>query len=204
MKETWDQKYSGTEYFYGVQPNSFLSSVSGVLSNSSQILCIAEGEGRNAVYLASLGHRVTAVDFSLEGQKKALSLAKSQGVTIDYQLSSLEDFNFKINHWDAVVSIFCHLPQTIRFHIHNKIQESLRPGGCFILEAYQPEQLNFNTGGPRDLSMLYTKEILTGDFAKIQWLRLDYSKKEIFEGIGHTGRSSVVNAIGFKMGSGLV
>jgi 2-polyprenyl-3-methyl-5-hydroxy-6-metoxy-1,4-benzoquinol methylase len=198
MKEMWDDRYAGQEYFYGTKPNDFLKLSAHLLKPHSNILCMAEGEGRNAIYLASQGHHVTAVDFSETGKSKAQDLAKKRNVDINYLLSDLMDFDFGSNKWDAVVSIFCHLPQAIRYKIHSKVEHSLKTGGVFILEAYTPEQLTQNTGGPKTIDMLYTPDILKKDFSDLKWETLRNNKREVIEGIGHTGLSFVVQAIGIK------
>lgn len=198
MKEIWNERYSDDDYYYGTIPNHFLTSIEGILPNNAHILCLAEGEGRNAVYLASLGHHVTAVDFSLEGKKKAESLAMKKNLPIHYVLSSLEDYSFGVEKWDAVISIFCHLPSTIRPLIHQKVEKSLKLGGLFILQSYTPEQLEHNTGGPKDLSMLYTENLIKNDFSYLKWVKLQREITEVFEGKGHTGLSSVLNAVGVK------
>lgn len=198
MKEFWNERYASQDYFYGVRPNEFLATVTGMLHSQSEILCLAEGEGRNAVYLASLGHKVTAVDFSEEGRRKALALAAEKNVDINYILSPLENFEFDIKKWDAVVSIFCHLDRSLRPDIHRKVQSSLKENGLFILQSYTPKQLEYGTGGPKQLSMLYDEADLRSDFPGMKWIRLESTIADIREGSGHTGKSSVLNAIGIS------
>jgi len=198
MKEMWEQRYAGEEYFYGTKPNDFLKLSSHMLKPHSNILCLAEGEGRNAVYLASLGHMVTAVDFSESGKKKALELAAKRNVEVQYTLSDLMDFDFGQEQWDAVVSIFCHLPPAIRYKVHSRVEQGLKPGGLFILESYNPEQLTQNTGGPKNIEMLYTPDLIKKDFTQLNWETLRNNKREVIEGIGHTGASFVLQAIGIK------
>lgn len=196
MKEFWNERFASEEYFYGVHPNKFLASVSGIFPQGAKILCIGEGEGRNAVFLATLGLDVTAVDFSEEGKKKSLALAEKNKVKLDYHISALENFDFGQGQWDVVVSIFCHLPSTIRCHVHRKMQASLKKGGLVILQSYNPKQLEYNTGGPKDLSMLYTPELIREDLNIISWIKLENSLCEISEGKGHQGMSSVLSGVG--------
>lgn len=198
MKEMWEERYSGDEYFYGTESNKFLQSITELLPKHANILCIGEGEGRNAVYLARLGHSVTAIDYSIEGKKKAEKLAQSYNVEINYLHCSLEDFNFSEHKFDAVISIFCHLPTSIRGQVHQKIESSLKTNGLFICQGYSIDQLKYNTGGPKDSSMLYSEDLITKDFSKLIWIKLEKVISEIFEGKGHTGQSSVINAIGLK------
>jgi hypothetical protein len=199
LKNFWDEKYSIDDYYYGIQPNQFLKSSVRLLPKMAKVLCIGEGEGRNAVFLSSLGFSVTAVDFSEIARKKALELAELQKVQMDYQVSDLSHFHFDIDTWDAVISIFCHLPPELRAEVHDKIQMSLKKDGLFITQAYTPEQLSFKTGGPKDIQMLYTETILRADFKKLDWVQLVTSVEEIQEGIGHHGMSSVISGVGKKM-----
>lgn len=196
MKDFWDERFGRKEYFYGTTPNHFLTSVVDLLKPHSNILCIGEGEGRNAVYLATRGHSVTGVDLSEQGKLKTQALAQSQKVSVHYHVSSLENFDFGENQWDAVVSIFCHLPPHIRNQIYPKIQKSLKVNGLFILQSYTPKQLEFGTGGPKDEAMLYTESLLKADFPLMDWIKLTDSIEEIHEGTGHTGKSSVLSAVG--------
>ena len=199
MKNFWDEKYSIADYYYGLLPNHFLKSSVRLLPKNSKVLCIGEGEGRNAVFLSSLGFSVTAVDFSEVARKKALELAEQQKVQVDYQVSDLSHFDFGLDKWDAVISIFCHLSPQFRTEVHDKIQKSLKKGGLVIMQAYTPEQLSFQTGGPKDVQMLYTENILRSDFQQFEWVQLVPSIEEIQEGIGHHGISSVISGIGKKM-----
>lgn len=198
MKEMWDGRYKDENYFYGTEPNQFLTNIIEILPEKSRVLCIAEGEGRNAVYLAQKGHDVTAVDFSSEGKKKAEALAQKKGVSIKYDLSPLEDYDFGMSKWDAVISIFCHLPTSMRPSIHQKIESSLKRGGVFIIQGYTVEQLDYKTGGPQDPSMLYSEAILRQEFSHLNWIKLQRKVTDIHEGKGHSGLSSVINGIGFK------
>ncbi len=196
MKEFWDERYVGKEYFYGTNPNHFLTSVMGLFPERANILCIGEGEGRNAVFLARQGFSVTAVDYSVEGKKKALALAHQNKVEIDYQISGLENFNFGSKKWDVVVSVFCHLPVGIRADVHRQLEMSLKPKGLFILQAYNTKQIEFNTGGPKDISMLYLDSMVRDDFKHLEWIKLENSLTEISEGLGHHGLSSVLSGVG--------
>lgn len=199
MKEFWDERFSADNYFYGTAPNKFLTGVSALLPKESHILCIGEGEGRNAVYLASLGHQVTAVDLSVEGQRKARLLAKSKNVHLDYYVESLETFDLGRERWDVVVSIFCHLPSELRSQVHARVALALKPQGLLLLQSYNPLQLEYKTGGPKDLNMLYTDDILKADFPAFEWIKLENTLEEIFEGAGHQGMSSLLSAVARKV-----
>ncbi len=198
MKDFWNERFGNEAYFYGKSPNQFLKDSAHHLPPSSRILCLGEGEGRNAVHLATLGHQVTAVDLSDEGKKKAELLAQEQHVSLNYIVADLATFDFGDQKWDAIISIFCHLPPETRQLVHQKVIKGLKTGGKFIIQSYNPEQLNFNTGGPKDINMLYTKEILLNDFPAFSWKKLENSMEEIQEGIGHQGMSSLLSGIGVK------
>lgn len=195
MKEFWNERYQSKEYFYGKNPNDFLTKVIGILPEHAQVLCIAEGEGRNAVYLAKKSFKVSAVDFSQEAKQKALDLATQNNVDINYHVSDLETFDFGIKKWDAVISIFCHLADSSRRDIHQRIEKSLKPQGFFIVQAYNKKQLEFNSGGPKDSSMLYTLEKIKNDFNGFHWIKIEDSIILLAEGIGHIGKSSVLSGI---------
>ena len=199
MKEFWDERFSADDYFYGTTPNKFLTDVSMLLPKESQILCIGEGEGRNAVYLASLGHHVTAVDLSIEGQRKAQLLAKSKNVHLTYYVESLETFDLGTEKWDAVVSIFCHLPSELRAQVHARLAKALKPQGLLLLQSYNPRQLEYKTGGPKDLDMLCTDDILKADFPRFEWIKRENTLEEIHEGAGHQGMSSLLSAVARKV-----
>jgi len=198
MQDFWNKRYEKEEYFYGTKPNHFLRSISGIFTKHSKILCLADGEGRNSVFLASLGHEVTAVDFSEAGFKKATLLAEKKQVDLNYIISDLSEFDFGLEKWDGIVSIFCHLSPDLRSIVHQKIQTGLRPGGIFIIEAYHPKQLEFSSGGPKDLQMLYTEEILRSNFRNLEWIKLENNLVEIFEGQGHHGLSCVLDGVARK------
>jgi SAM-dependent methyltransferase len=194
----WNEKFNRKDYLYGTQPNDFLKSVSTKLPEKSRILCIGEGEGRNATYLAECGHQVTAVDASEIGLKKAQKLATKKGVTIQTEVCDLREYDLKTAHWDAIVAIFCHLPKELRKHVHKHIPSSLKTGGLFIMEAYHPDQIERNTGGPKDLNLLISATDIENELDSLKWLHLEELEREIIEGTGHTGNGIVTQAIGQK------
>jgi SAM-dependent methyltransferase len=194
----WNEKYQGKDYFYGTEPNDFLRTIAKTWTTPKKILCIAEGEGRNAVFLARLGHQVSAIDSSSVARDKALALAEVNNLFIDYQLADLNEFDFGIEQWDAIVSIFCHLPATLRQKVHQGVQTGLVPGGLYVLEAYSPRQLQFASGGPKDLDLLYKLNSLKKDFQTMLWHQSQEIIRTIQEGTGHSGLSSVVQLLGHK------
>lgn len=196
MKEFWNQRYKETEYAYGKAPNDFLKSIS--LAPRQKILCVAEGQGRNGVFLASQGHLVTCVDYAESGLEKAKALADENNVAITLHCVDLLNFDFGNNQWDAIVSIFGHFPASIRNAIHRKFYDALKPGGKLILEAYNKQQIALNTGGPKDMEMLYSKEELLSDFKNFDELEINELNRFISEGSYHHGMSSVVQVVGNK------
>lgn len=197
MSEMWDERYSQIEYFYGKNPNNFLQMTSGIIPRGADVLCLAEGEGRNAVYLASQGYNVTAVDFSIAGKEKALTLAKNKNVKIEYLIADLNDFIFP-KKFAAVISIWCHLPEDLRRKVHKHVEDGLIPGGLFILESYNPAQLEYKTGGPRSTDLLYTEAQVVSDFQTLEWMLIQNTIRYIDEGTGHSGMSSTLQMIGRK------
>lgn len=192
----WDQRYGSDSYFYGTEPNAFLKTEAQRLGTPPKdVLSLAEGEGRNGVFLASLGHKVTGVDSSVMAMEKARRLARERGVSLDWVQTDLADFLPAPESYDAVVSIFCHLPAPLRRQVHRRAAEALRPGGVLLLEAYTPAQLRFGTGGPKDASLLYSAEALREDFSTLELLRAEELEREVVEGQGHTGRAAVVQVV---------
>ena len=192
----WDERYSVGEFVYGTEPNDFLRQHAHHLLASSRVLCLADGEGRNGVYLASLGHQVTSVDSSAIGLEKAQRLAKQRGVSIVTICADLASFDLGNQQWDAIVSIFCHLPQPLRSNLHRGIDRALAPGGMFLLEAYTPEQLQYKTGGPPTEELLMTCSQLRGELTPLVIESCHERTRAIHEGILHNGMSAVVQVVG--------
>lgn len=191
----WDDRYRGEEYAYGREPNEFLRSEAHRIP-AGRVLCLAEGEGRNAVFLASRGHDVTAVDLSAEGLRKTERLARERGVTVTTVQADLATYEAEEGAFSGVVAIFAHLPPAVRRRVHGWVPRALRPGGVFILEAYTPAQLAFDTGGPRDASMLMTLDDLREDLAPLIFEIGREGEREIHEGRLHTGQSATVQIVG--------
>ena len=193
MKEFWEKRYNSKEYIYGSAPNAFLKSQLGKLP-AGKLLLPAEGEGRNAVYAAELGWDVDAIDFSEQGKEKALRLAKERNVYINYQVADLSNFEFK-QSYDVIGLIYAHFPAEWRSSMHQELANQLNSGGIIILEAFHKDQLGKDSGGPKSLEMLYSKESIRQDFKS---LHCDLIKQEtIFldEGKHHSGEASVVRCI---------
>ncbi len=197
----WNERYSESGFAFGTEPNDFLVASVELLQPGSQILCLAEGEGRNAVYLASLGHQVTAVDSSSVGLEKALLLADKRRVSIDVVEADLEDYQIQPSSFQAIISIFCHLPPAVRTQLHQKVCEGLAPGGIFILEGYAKKQINNDTGGPRKIELLMDLEELKHELQPLILSHALETERDIREGAYHDGIGAVVQIIGTKPGS---
>lgn len=197
MVEFWNERYSQLGYAYGIEPNEFLKEQLDKLPKGN-ILFLCEGEGRNAIYAAKEGWNVSAFDLSIEGMNKANQLAQEKKVAIDYQIADALTVNYPVESFDAIALIYAHFPASIRKTIHEKVINWLKPGGIVILEAFNPLQLQNGSAGPKELSMLYTKEILTNDFSKIEILKLATEKIILNEGKYHQGLSDIIRFVGQK------
>lgn len=188
----WDQRYATEEYVYGTAPNAFLLDAIAGLQPPGRVLCLAEGEGRNAVFLAERGFEVLAVDASRVGLAKAEGLARKRGVRIVTEVADLDGYAIEPASWDLIVSIFCHLPAAIRRRLHAQVAPGLRPGGRLILEAYTPAQLAFGTGGPPDVALMVTLASLRTELPglRFEWAR--ECERDVHEGCLHSGRGAVV------------
>ncbi|MEX1197494.1 MAG: class I SAM-dependent methyltransferase [Pseudohongiellaceae bacterium] len=191
----WDTRYKTEQYLYGTAPNDFLAGQYHCLPENGRVLCLADGEGRNSVFLAGLGFDVTAVDQSAVGLEKADRLAREQDVSITLVQADLADWPLGSQQWDAIVAIFCHLPPTIRSHVHSQIPAALKPGGVLLLEAYTPAQLSLGTGGPPDVDLMQSADILEAELSSLNFRHLLETERDVFEGSGHTGRGAVVQVI---------
>lgn len=196
--EFWNERYRGEEYAYGAEPNDFLRAHAGLFGKGARILSLAEGEGRNAVFLAQQGCFVRGVDFSKEGQRKALRLAASRGVAIEYELADLTQYDPGEQIWDGVVSVFCHMAEHERPALYRRVAAALKPGGIFLLESYNKGQLELGTGGPKDASYLLAKEDLDLAFEGFEILLSHDLFRTVEEGEHHRGRSSVTQFLARK------
>lgn len=193
----WDERYSQSGYVYGTEPNEFLAEAAARIP-LGPVLSLGEGEGRNAAYLASLGHHVTAVDQSEVGLAKAQRLAAERGLTIETVPADLESFPIQPGTWAGIVSIFCHLPRRIRVPLYAAAVRGLQPGGIFVLEAYTPQQIGRGTGGPQDPDMLVSLADLTEELAGLEFVHARELERDVREGEYHTGVASVVQVIGVR------
>ena len=193
----WDRRFSEPGWAYGTKVNDFLASVSEQIP-TGKVLCLAEGEGRNAVHLASLGYEVTAVDSSSVGLAKAQSLAAGRGVSIETIEQDLSEFTIETANWQGIVSVFCHLPPPLRREVHGRCVEGLGPGGVFILEGFIGRQLEYGTGGPRDRALLFDLNELICDLEGLELVIARELDRELREGRYHDGKAAVVQILAFK------
>ena len=197
MKTFWDERYSSNEYVYGKEPNSFFAEQLSELE-PGLILLPAEGEGRNAVFAASLGWQVHAFDTSTVARDKALNLAAENNLNILYAITAAEDFDPGKYRYDAIGLVFTHFERNFRRKFFNILQESLAPGGRIIMEAFDKKQINLTTGGPKELSLLYSVDEVAEDFKRLETIHLSQYTRKLEEGNGHNGISEVVRYVGLK------
>lgn len=196
----WDERYSAGHYVYGTEPNDFLAQNADRIPKG-EVLCLAEGEGRNAVFLARRGYRVTAVDASSVALAKAERLAEQHGVTITTIRADLADYPLGTDRWDGVVSIFAHVPPPIRSRLHAELRQALKPGGVLLLEAYTAAQLGRGTGGPSMPELMMSAAALREELAGLELHHLQELERDVVEGTFHTGRAAVVQAIAERPGA---
>lgn len=201
-KERWDERYSTQEFAYGEEPNNYLKEQLEKLPVGT-ILFPAEGEGRNAVFAARLGWTVSAFDISTEGKKKALQLAKTHNVTIDYQVGELQALQYAAGQFDAIALIYAHFPADIKSLYHKTLDHYLHKGGYIIFEAFSKKHLDYlarneHVGGPKDLAMLFSIDEIKLDFANYEIIELTEMEIELREGLFHNGTGSVIRFVGRK------
>jgi SAM-dependent methyltransferase len=192
----WNEMYANDDYAYGTKPNDFLASVD--LPPNKRILCLAEGQGRNAVYLASQGHQVSMIDYSEVGLQKANALADKHDVHIETILADLANYDFESNSWDVIVIIFGHFPESVRTNLYPKLYDALAPNGILISETYSKEQIKFQTGGPKDPSMMASEDDLKDLLSCFESLNIISTERMIQEGSYHSGLSSVIQVLAKK------
>ncbi len=190
----WNERYSAADHVYGEAPNTFVAEVALQIP-AGPVLCLAEGEGRNAVHLATLGHQVTAVDQSDAGMAKARRLASKRGITIETAVADLTYYRIAPNAWAGIIATFAHLSPDLRRRVHGEVVQGLLPGGICILEAYTPAQLKHDTGGPKSPELLMTLAGLRDELAGLEFLIARELEREVKEGDGHTGKGAVVQIL---------
>ena len=195
MKDFWNTRYAEPGYAYGTEPNAFLVSQGPYLKPGMKTLAVADGEGRNGVWLAQQGLDVLSVDASEIGLRKAQELAADRGVKIRTEKADLTAWQWPEQEFDVVAAIFVHFPPEVRSRLHRRMLEALKPGGVLILEAFTPAQLSYKSGGPPVLEMLYTAEMLRIDFAGGEILQIEERITDLEEGKYHRGPGAVVRLV---------
>ncbi len=196
MTNVWDERYAGDEYFFGTEPNAFLLSQSELLKRGDSCLAVADGEGRNGVWLAEQGLHVVSVESSQVAMRKAKALAQRRGVTIDFELADLLNWDWGVARFDFVVAIFIQfVTPDKRQQVFDNIKRCLKPGGYILLQGYTPRQIEYGTGGPSQVENLYTEEMLRAAFSDMDILHLRAHDDHISEGIGHHGMSSLIDMV---------
>jgi hypothetical protein len=201
---SWDERYAGEEYGFGTAPNDFLRecmALPAFADAALQVLCIGDGEGRNGVWLAGLGHEVTSVDLSPVGVDKARRLATVHRVPLDARVGDLARWDLGVDAWDLVVSVFCHLAPELRADVHARIARAVRPRGWVAFEAYRPANVGRGVGGPQSAELNVTLEELRGQFAGWEPVVAREVERDIHEGRYHNGMSATTQWLARRPGA---
>jgi cyclopropane fatty-acyl-phospholipid synthase-like methyltransferase len=195
----WDERYAGDEYLFGTEPNAFLLSQQALLKPGAYCLAVADGEGRNGVWLAGQGLRVLSAEASAVALNKAKKLAQQRGVNVDFELADLLQWDWGVDRFDVVAAIFIQFtgPEQ-RGQMFANIKRCLKPGGLLLLQGYTPRQLEYKTGGPPVAENLYTEPMLRSAFADMEILHLREHDDIIREGAGHSGMSALIDLVAKK------
>ncbi|OZM56925.1 SAM-dependent methyltransferase [Lottiidibacillus patelloidae] len=194
----WHERFKDENYIYGTEPNVFIADMHKKLQLSGNALAIAEGEGRNAVFLAEQGMNVTTWDYAQSGLEKTKKLAAKKGVTINTKLIDLSEANWEKEQWDEIICVFGHFPENLRKKTLNGVKEAVKPGGYFITEVYSQYQIPYKSGGPKDEGLLYKPEEFLQTFS--DWKIVHFFMGEVMrsEGESHKGLSHVIQFVGQK------
>lgn len=197
----WDQRYSEPGYLFGEAPNAFLTRQAHRLKTGMRALAVADGEGRNGVWLAEQGLEVLSVDASPVAQEKARRLAAERGVSVEFEIVDLSNWTWPEASYDVVAGIFIQFAgPDLRPRLFADMKAALKPGGLILLEGYRPEQIAYGTGGPRVPENLYTEDLLREAFADVEIVELSAYDAEIQEGRGHAGMSALIDLVARKPG----
>ena len=193
----WDDRYAAAPgYLFGTEPAAFLRDHAGMIRPGARALCVADGEGRNSVWLAAQGVEVTAFDASAVALDRARALARGRGVKVAFRQGGVEDFAWGAARYDLVVAVFVQFAgPALRSRLFAGMRQALAPGGRLMLHGYTPEQIALGTGGPRAVENLYTEEMLRASFPDLRILRLASYRRDITEGTGHNGPSALIDLI---------
>ncbi len=191
--DRWETRFGVPEYAFGVEPNYFLASCKNLLPLSGTALAVADGEGRNGVWLAEQGLDVTSIDFSPSGQNKARALAQKRRVPVRFELADVHEWDYPENTFDVVCEIFTQFSSPAeRARKWSGMKMALKPGGLLILQGYTPKQLQYGTGGPKELEKLYTRELLKQNFGDFSDFSITEEERVLHEGTSHGGMSALI------------
>ncbi|MCX7216357.1 MAG: class I SAM-dependent methyltransferase [Burkholderiales bacterium] len=195
-RETWDARFSSDEYIFGTEPNVWLAQHADLFKPGMRVLAVADGEGRNSVWMAQQGLQVDAFDISPVGIEKAKKLAQQQGVEVNFSIHGVEDYPWTTGDYDAVVAIFIQFadPDT-RATLFKRMKSALKPDGVVLLQGYTPKQLEYKTGGPPNLSHLYTEGLLQDAFGDLDISELRTYEDILTEGTQHHGQSALIGLV---------
>jgi len=198
--ETWNKRFAGADYIFGTQANTWLTHQASHLQQSGRVLAVADGEGRNSVWMAERGMHVDAFDISPVGVDKARQLASAANVTVNFNVSDCDDWHWQPDHYDLVVAIFIQFadPES-RTRLFKRMKECLKPGGLLLLQGYTPKQLDYKTGGPPRLDHLYTEDLLRAEFAGMHIIELESYEEVLREGTQHSGQSALIGLVAKKI-----
>lgn len=197
--DTWNTRFDTGRYIFGTEPNAWLLEHAAHIAPGSRVLCVADGEGRNSVWLARRGHRVDAFDISEIGIRKACALARGAGVQVNYAVADGDALQWPAALYDAVVAIFIQFADpAMRTRLFQNMVRTLKPGGVLVLQGYTPKQLEYKTGGPPFVENLYTEPLLREAFAGLEVLALRDYEAELSEGTQHAGRSALIGLVARK------
>lgn len=195
MNNFWNDRYKSDEYFYGEEPNAFIKEQAFRLTNYHKVIAFAEGEGRNAVFLPRQGHKVTAIDYSEDGLEKTKKLAEKHNVEVHTKKVDLLADSSPVNEYDAAIMVFGHFHNDHQKMILDKMIQTIKPGGLIMFEVYSKKQINYGTGGPKDIDMLYNPiDILTW-CEEHEVIHFFNGEQERVEGKGHTGLADVIQVV---------
>ncbi len=196
QQDRWNHRYSAAAHLFGTEPNAWLRMHAGLWRKGSRVLSVADGDGRNSVWLASQGLQVDAFDFSEIGVANARKLAEARGVSVNFSVSDCDSYHWPHGTLDGVAAIFIQFADPdMRGRLFANMVESLKPGGLLVLQGYGLDQLKYKTGGPSEPSHLYTEPMLREAFASLDILRLESHEAELTEGQAHSGRSALVSLV---------
>lgn len=196
---SWDERYAGDDYLFGEAPNAFLARQAALLPATGRALAVADGEGRNGVWLAQHGMNVDSVDGSVVAQRKAARLAEKAGVTLNLILADMSDWAWPEAAYDVVAGIFIQFAgPSLCAKMFAGMRRALKPGGVMLIEGYGPRQLEYRTGGPSDLANLYTEDLLRAEFGSFEIIELTSYDTRLSEGSRHDGMSALVDLVARK------